>query len=85
MKSVKANGNQSSLHVEENNVEDIDQNCCDNNIQNKNDKVNDKNIPQLKGFRIGHLNTNSLKKHIDEMRVYLRDIPFDTSIIMNLN
>ena len=34
-------------------------------------------LKSLKGFRIGHLNITSLVKHVDELRIYMKDKPFD--------
>lgn len=45
-------------------------------------KDNDVFKLKLKGFRIGHLNINSLIKHIDQLRLYLKDEPFD---ILSIN
>jgi hypothetical protein len=39
-------------------------------------------LKTLKGFRVGHLNITSLVKHVDELRVYMRDEPFD---ILSIN
>ena len=39
-------------------------------------------LKSLKGFRIGHLNINSLVKHVDELRIYMEDKPFD---ILSIN
>ena len=33
--------------------------------------------PKLKGFKIGNLNIASLPKHIEELRILLKEIPFD--------
>ena len=37
----------------------------------------DLNISNLKGLKIANLNVNSLLKHIDEIRTFLSDNPFD--------
>ena len=34
-------------------------------------------MKSVKGFRIGHLNITSLVKHVDELRIYIEDKPFD--------
>ena len=34
-------------------------------------------MKSLKCFRIGHLNITSLVKHVDELRIYMEDKPFD--------
>jgi hypothetical protein len=39
-------------------------------------------LKTLKGFRVGHLNITSLVKHVHELRVYMRDEPFD---ILSIN
>ena len=39
-------------------------------------------LKSLKGFRIGHLNITSLVKHVDELRIYMEDKPFD---ILSIN
>ncbi len=31
----------------------------------------------MKGFKIGHLNNASLPKHIEELKILLKEIPFD--------
>ena len=33
--------------------------------------------PNLKGFKIGHLNIASLPKHIEELRMLMKEMPFD--------
>jgi exonuclease III len=33
--------------------------------------------PKLKGFKIGHLNIASLPKHIEELKILLKEMPFD--------
>ena len=37
----------------------------------------DLNISNLKGLKIANLNVNNLLKHIDEIRIFLSDNPFD--------
>ena len=39
-------------------------------------------LKSLKGFRIGHLNITSLVRHVDELRIYMEDKPFD---ILSIN
>ena len=39
-------------------------------------------LKSVKGFRIGHLNITSLVKHVDELRTYMEDKPFD---ILSIN
>ena len=39
-------------------------------------------LKSLKGFRIGHLNITLLVKHVDELRIYMEDKPFD---ILSIN
>ena len=33
--------------------------------------------PKLKGFKIGQLNITSLVKHIEELRIFIYEQPFD--------
>ena len=33
--------------------------------------------PKLKGFKIGHLNIASLPKHIDELKLFMKELSFD--------
>ena len=37
----------------------------------------DLNISNLKGLKIANLNVNSILKHIDDIRIFLSDNPFD--------
>ena len=33
--------------------------------------------PKLKGFKIGHLNIATLPKHIDELKLFMKELSFD--------
>ena len=46
--------------------------CCSPNL-----KKRDLTYLKLKGFKIGPLNTASLPKHIEELKIFLKEIPFD--------
>ena len=38
--------------------------------------------PKLKGFKFAHVNITSLPKHLEELRLFLQEIPFE---ILSLN
>ena len=44
--------------------------------------INKGTYPKLKGLKFAHLNITSLPKHLDELKLFLQQVPFE---ILSLN